>query len=174
MNVPVLETERLRLRERREADLDAFAAFCADPATARFVGATDRQVTWRRMAASIGHWHLRGFGRWAVEEKASGRWVGYAGLWSPEGWPERELIWGLAAASQGRGYATEAARHARDFAYRELGWSTLASHIDAANEGSLGVARRLGASHERDIELLGQRVGVYRHPGPGQLSNLTN
>ena len=127
------------------------------------------QNAWRRMAMLVGHWALRGYGPWVIEEKASGHWVGYSGLWNPEGWPEPELMWGLAAHVHGRGYATEASRRARDFAYRDLGWTTLTSYIDPRNQPSLRVAQRLGAAHERDIELGDSPVGLYRHPGPQKL-----
>jgi RimJ/RimL family protein N-acetyltransferase len=165
--MPTLETERLRLRAWREEDLEPYAVFCASDGTARFLGGTcNREDAWRRMAMLIGHWALRGYGNWAIEEKATRRWVGYSGLWKPEGWPEPEVMWGLAADCHGRGYATEAARRARDFAYRELGWRSLISCIAPANEPSQRVAGRLGARHERDIELRGAQAGVYRHPGP--------
>jgi RimJ/RimL family protein N-acetyltransferase len=165
MTVPVLETERLRMREWREADHAPFAAFCADEATARFLGGTcDAAVAWRRMALQAGHWALRGYGSWALEEKASGRWVGYSGLWNPQGWPEPEVMWGLAASAQGRGLASEAARRARDFAYRQLGWTTLISCIAPENLPSQRVAQRLGATLERSIELGGHSLGIYRHP----------
>jgi RimJ/RimL family protein N-acetyltransferase len=167
MNVPVLETERLRLWEWREEDFPAFADFWADETRARFVGGTcTREDAWRRMATYAGHWMLRGYGEWAIEEKASRCFAGYCGPWNPEGWPEREISWGLVKAFHGRGYATEAARRARDFAYRELGWPTAVSYIAAENIPSQRVAGRLGASFERSIELRGSPVGVYRHPGP--------
>lgn len=167
VEIPVLETERLRLRGWREEDLDRYAAFVADETATRFVGGTGtRGNAWRRMAAGVGHWTLRGYGPWAIEEKGSARWVGYSGLWSPEGWPEPELMWGLAADSHGRGYATEAARCARAFAYRELGWTTLTSYIDPCNGPSLRVAERLGATYERDVKLIENMAGLYRHPGP--------
>jgi RimJ/RimL family protein N-acetyltransferase len=170
--IPVLETERLRLRGFREGDLDAYATFIADEAATRFVGGTgDRGNAWRRMAMGVGHWALRGHGPWAIEEKASGRWVGYSGLWNPEGWPEPELTWGLVADSQGRGYATEAARRAREFAYRELGWTTLTSYIDPRNGLSLRVAQRLSATYERDVKLIENTAGLYRHPGPAALQS---
>ena len=171
LDIPVLETVRLRLRAWREEDLNPYAAFVADESMTRFVGGTgNRQNAWRRMAMLLGHWSLRGYGPWAVEEKASGRWVGYSGLWNPEGWPEPEVMWGLAADSHGRGYATEAARRGREFAYREFGWTTLTSFIDPRNAPSIRVAQRLGAAHERNIELGDNRVGLYRHPGPGTLN----
>ena len=96
--IPTLETERLRLRPWRDDDLDAFSVFTADRDATQFVGGTfSRGDTWRRIAMFLGHWHLRGFGNWAIEEKSSGAFVGYGGLWKPDGWPEPEIMWGLLA-----------------------------------------------------------------------------
>ena len=78
-----LETDRLVLRPFAESDLDAYAAMCADPEVMRFLGGEtwDRMKTWRHIAATLGHWQLRGYGPWAVEEKVSGTLVGgLAGL----------------------------------------------------------------------------------------------
>jgi RimJ/RimL family protein N-acetyltransferase len=172
LDIPTLETERLRLRGWRADDLERYAAFVADETATRFIGGTgNRGNAWRRIATYLGHWALRGYGNWAIEDKSSDRWVGYAGLWNPEGWPEPELMWSLAADAQGRGYATEAARCARAFAYRELGWTTLTSFIDPRNDPSLRVARRLGAAYERDVKLIENWAGVYRHPGPAALQS---
>jgi RimJ/RimL family protein N-acetyltransferase len=49
-------------------------------------------------------------------------------------------------ASWGRGYATEAAAAATDWAVDVLGWIDIIQTIDPANAGSLGVARKLGAT----------------------------
>lgn len=162
-----LETPRLRLRAWREEDFAPFAAFCADEATARsLVGPCDPAESWRRLSNQIGHWVLRGYGSWALEEKESRQWLGYSGLWNPHGWPEPEIMWGLAASAQGRGYATEAAQRARDYAYQELGWHTLISCIAPDNVASRRVALRLGATLERSIELRGSKADIYRHPAP--------
>jgi len=117
---------------------------------------------------------LRGYGSWVLEEKTSGDWVGYSGLWRPEGWPEPEVMWGLAADAQGRGYATEAAQRARAFAYGELGWTTLISCIDPENLPSQRVAERLGAKREGAMELRGSTVGIYRHPDRESLNRNLN
>jgi len=173
--VPTLETERLRLRGWREEDHDPFADFCANEATARFMGgACSREDAWRRVAIQIGHWALRGYGSWVLEEKASGDWVGYSGLWRPHGWPEPEVMWGLAADAQGRGYATEAAQRARSFAYDKLGWTTAISCIDPENLPSQRVAQRLGAKREGHMELRGSMIGIYHHPGPATLNRNLN
>jgi RimJ/RimL family protein N-acetyltransferase len=164
---PVLETERLRLRPWSNDDLDAFAAFMADGTHTRFIGGPmSRDETWRRIAMFIGHWHLRGFGNWVIEEKASGALAGYTGLWKPEGWPEAEVMWGLLPAFVGRGYATEAGGRARTFAFENLRWPTAVSYIAAANTPSRQVAERLGAVREGTTELRGTAVDVWRHPAP--------
>jgi RimJ/RimL family protein N-acetyltransferase len=165
-DIPVLETERLRLRAWREGDLDAYAQFCASEELCRFVGGScGRDGAWRRIAGQLGHWALRGYGSWVLEEKSGGRWLGYCGLWNPFGWPEPEVMWGLSADAHGLGYATEAARRARAFAYTELGWSTVISCISPHNSPSQRVAERLGATLEGTMELGGAPIGIYRHPG---------
>ena len=67
--VPTLTTTRLRLRPFREADLDAYAAMCADAEVMQFIGAggpVDADVAWRHMALLLGAWALRGHGMWAL------------------------------------------------------------------------------------------------------------
>ena len=82
--IPTLETERLILREWREDDFEPFAAIYADEAQARYIGGVEtRDNAWRRMAAIIGHWRLRGYGLWVVAPKETGGFVGWAGCWNP-------------------------------------------------------------------------------------------
>jgi RimJ/RimL family protein N-acetyltransferase len=151
---PTLETERLILRPPEEQDLDAWAAFQADEASARFVGGVQpRAVAWRGMAAMTGCWALRGFGMFSVLEKSSGRWVGRLGPWRPEGWPGAEVGWGLAREAWGRGYATEGATAAIDWAFDRLGWTEVIHCIDPANAASIAVARRLGSKVLRSARL---------------------
>jgi RimJ/RimL family protein N-acetyltransferase len=165
MQISTIDTARLSLRAWRDSDLDAFASFSADPHTARFVGGVcSREEAWRRMAAYAGHWLLRGYGLWALEEKSSGAFVGYCGLWFPEGWPELELGWSLVRNAQGKGYATEAAAGARNYAYQVVGAKTLISIIDRQNYPSQAVANRLGASYENVFLLRGAEAVIYRHP----------
>lgn len=165
--IPELETERLKLRGWRAADFEPYAAYCADEATARYAGGVmDRAAAWRDLATVVGHWLLRGFGFWALEEKQTGAFVGYAGVWMPEGWPEPELGWGLMAFAQGKGFAFEAAKRAREFAASAWGLMGLASFMDAENWPSRRLAERLGARFERAFELEGCPAVAYRHPCP--------
>jgi RimJ/RimL family protein N-acetyltransferase len=160
------DTERLRLRAWRDSDIGRLAQFYVSDDSQFVGGPLSLDDTWRRMAMFVGHWTLRGFGNWVIEEKSSGEQAGYAGLWHPLGWPEREIIWILFDGFRGKGYATEAAGAAREHAYRRLGWSTAVSYISPANRASEHVAQRLGAHRETQITLRGQPTDVWRHPSP--------
>lgn len=162
------ETERLRLRPWRQEDFEPFSEYYADETTARYVGGVaDADQAWRRMASLIGHWTLRGYGYWALEEKDTGSFVGSVGLWRSAGWPELELGYWLLPSMQGKGYAIEAGAEARDHAFEVVGTASLVSYIDPANEPSKKVAERLGAHFEEIIDLLsfGPHC-VYRYPPP--------
>ena len=157
-----LETERLVLRMWRNEDFETYAEMCADPNVMRFIGGTlDRYNAWRHMATMIGHWHLRGFGHWAVDEKASGKLIGRIGFMNPEGWPGFELGWTLSPAAQGKGYATEGARRALEYAFTEMDRDHVISLIHPDNKPSIRVAERLGEKLEGKTELLGHDVLIY-------------
>jgi RimJ/RimL family protein N-acetyltransferase len=175
VDIPTLETERLRLRLWRLGDAQPFSELCADAELMRYVGGVmDPIAAWRRMAAYAGHWQLRGYGPWALEEKATGHFVGYSGFFEPIGWPEREINWGLMRAHLGRGLITEAATRVRDYAYDDLGFTTIASCIDLENTASLAVAKRLGATLDREVTMFGRPGGVFRHIAPAERSKVSN
>ena len=161
-----LRTQRLILRLFRPTDFDDYAAMCGDAQVMRYLSPTgevlSREEAWRHLAMLVGHWHLRGFGMWALEELQTGRFVGRAGLYFPEGWPDRELGWALRRQFWGQGLATEAARAAAEHAFRKLGWSHLVSLIQPGNVRSIAVAERLGAKPAGVVTLRGVEHLVYR------------
>jgi len=161
-----LRTTRLLLRQFREDDLDAYAAMCADPEVMRYLSADGdvltREDAWRQMAMLLGHWQLRGFGMWAVEELRTGRLVGRVGLHYPESWPDRELGWALSRPFWGRGLATEAARAAAEHAFRDLGWTHLVHLMLPDNSRPIKVAERLGSRPAGVVTVHGLEHVVYR------------
>ena len=167
---PELDTERLRLRMFQQSDFEAYAAMQADTDVMEFLGdgvPRDRDDAWKHLATLIGHWHLRGYGFWAVEEKATGDFCGIVGLYNPEAWPEREITWAIIEPKQRRGFALEAAERAKAYAIQVLNWRTVSSCIASGNQGSIRLAEKMGASlhgrlhHERHGEML-----IYRHAMP--------
>ncbi len=144
---PVLETARLRLRIPQEHDFAGFCALMSDPEAARHIGGVQPDaITWRNMAALIGHWQMRGYGFFSVEEKHTGQWVGRVGPWNPHQWPAPEVGWSILRAHWGKGYGPEAAAAALDFVFDQLGWGRVIHLIAKDNINSAAVARKLGSA----------------------------
>ncbi|MGY4304505.1 RimJ/RimL family protein N-acetyltransferase [Bradyrhizobium sp. USDA 4369] len=159
-----LETPRLKLRPFTNADFEAFAQMTGDPRVMQYLGdgrALSRTRAWFEMAAFIGHWHLLGFGEWAVEEKSTGAFVGRIGLQRPDGWPATEVGWMLCHEHWGKGYALEGARAALDYAFRQLKSERIISMIHPDNAGSIRVAVRLGETFERRMTVNGRDRLIY-------------
>jgi RimJ/RimL family protein N-acetyltransferase len=150
----VLETNRLLMRPPERQDFDAYAEFLGDEIAAKHLGgAQPRSLAWRSFAAVVGAWHIQGFAMFSVIEKASGRWVGRVGPWQPEGWPGTEVGWGIVRDCWGRGYATEAATAAIDWAFDTLDWTDVIHIIDTGNAASQAVARRLGSQNRGRVKM---------------------
>ncbi|MBI1220365.1 MAG: GNAT family N-acetyltransferase [Rhodobacteraceae bacterium] len=169
VNTTVGETPRLILRAPRLEDFEPFAAFCQSDRAA-FVRQDDfdRAKAWRAFGHIVGHWVLRGFGLFVIVQKSTGRAIGTVGPWFPEGWPEREIGWAIwSAEAEGKGYAFEAAKAARDHVYRDLGWKTAVSYIAPTNARSIALAERLGAVRDDAAAYPGDKPClVYRHQKP--------
>lgn len=149
--VPVIETERLRMRGHRLADFDDSAAMWADPIVTRYIGQpSTEQQSWARIRGYLGHWSLLGFGYWLVEEKTTGIFIGEVGFAdfkreiepSIKGIPETG--WALIGSAHGKGYATEAVRAALAWGERRFESKRTVCIIDPENLASLRVAEKCG------------------------------
>jgi ribosomal-protein-alanine N-acetyltransferase len=169
LRIPTLETERLRLRAPRASDFEAYADFRTGPRAAFLGGPYSRAEAFDQLSALIGHWLLRGYGRWMVADRQSDRPLGVVGLYYPEDWLEPEIAWSVFEEAEGQGIAFEAARATRRYAYHTLGWSTVVSLIDPHNARSAALAERMGATREGVFHhpTLGA-MDVWRHPGPAE------
>lgn len=158
----MLETARLRLREHRPDDLDAYAAMWADADVVRFIGGVPltREQAWARMLQYRGMWSTLGFGFWVVEERETGRLIGEAGVQDmrrdirPSLAGMLECGWALVPAAQGRGLAREAVEAVLAWAARTHPALPLACIIAPGNAPSLALAERLGFTR--------RRTAVYR------------
>ena len=170
LRIPTVETGRLRLRAPRPSDFEAYAAFRASPRSVTVGGPYDRDQAFVQLAEIVGHWHLRGWGRWMIADKATDEPLGITGCFFPEGWPEPEIAWSVFDGAEGRGIAFVAATAARAHAYRNFGWTTAISLISPTNARSIRLAQRMGASP--DGTFVHPKYGamtIHRHPAPEDL-----
>jgi ribosomal-protein-alanine N-acetyltransferase len=146
---PTLLTPRLRLRPWRDDDLEPFASMNGDPRVMEhFPSTLDRAASDAAARRLRDHFDQHGFGKAVVETRDGGAFVGVVGL----AWftldvpicPVVELGWRLPQAMWGKGYATEAARAAIDFGFRELGLERIVAFTVPRNERSWRVMERLG------------------------------
>ncbi len=151
--VPELRTERLLLRRWRAGDRAPFAALNADAEVMRHFPRTMTREASDRLAGLIeADLERQGWGLWALEERATGRFLGFTGLaraaFDAPFTPAVEIGWRLSRDAWGNGFATEAARAATEFAFRGLGLDELVAYTAEANARSRAVMGRLGMRHD--------------------------
>jgi RimJ/RimL family protein N-acetyltransferase len=165
MQIPKIVTKRLILRGFQEEDLDAYAQICADAEVMQYIGTgktLNRSESWRGMAMLLGHWQLRGYGMWAVENRQTGEMLGRVGCLQPEGWLDFEIGWTIVRQHWGCGFATEAGQAAIAFAFEELQRSHIISLIRPANLASRRVAEKLGEKLVGSTEVSGNEAVIYK------------
>ncbi|MCG7522149.1 GNAT family N-acetyltransferase [Ruegeria sp. Ofav3-42] len=162
--IPTVETERLILRAPHENDLPAMTAFFETERSHMVGGPKSQFEVWRSLLGRFGYWALYGYGGWHITEKTSNAFAGWVGMIYAPGWDEHELGWTLMEEFEGKGLAYEAALAARDYSARHLNLDGVISYIAHSNSRSRALAERLGATYEREGELLGKPCQVWRHP----------
>lgn len=152
MGIPVLETERLVLREHRSADLAAYAAMWAEPEVVLFTSGKPltQEQAWKKLVGHRGMWAMFGFGYLAIEDKADGRLIGDAGVQDARRRIEPSLAgtleagWTLSAAAQGRGFAREAMQAVLSWCDRAHPGTPITCIIDGNHTRSIRLAGHLG------------------------------
>jgi RimJ/RimL family protein N-acetyltransferase len=150
--VPVIETDRLKMRGHRLEDFDDCATMWADPCVVRYIGGKpfSKEDVWSKLLRYAGHWSLMGFGYWALEEKPTGGFVGEVGFADfkrdiePSIQDLPELGWVLASRMHGKGYATEAVRAAIVWGEAHFGSARTVCLIHPDNLPSIRVAEKCG------------------------------
>lgn len=149
--IPTVETENFRLRAPQMSDLDAYTVFGASYRSAGVGGPFTEAQSFQRLAALIGHWGLRGFGRWMVADKDTNEPLGVVGLMYQCDWLETEIAWTVFEKAEGKGVAYECALAARKYGYDVLGLKTLISCTMEGNTRSEVLAQRMGATRDADF-----------------------
>jgi ribosomal-protein-alanine N-acetyltransferase len=155
VSLPVLSTERLRLRPMTLDDLDPLAPILGDAETMRFYPhpfSRDEALGW--ILRTLERYEHDGFGLFAIELADDGSFIGDCGpaLQTVEGRDEIELGWHVRRDLWGRGFATEAARAWRDWVFEHTDRDRVVSLISPGNVGSERVAAKIGMALERLVD----------------------
>jgi|SRR4051794_9068185 RimJ/RimL family protein N-acetyltransferase len=166
MAIPTLRTDRLTLRSPAAADFAVYRDFYADLTASEFYGGPlSPALAWRKLAADIGHWALRGHGMWSVVERQTGRMIGGCGIVWPEGWPRHELTWWIVPSARRNGYALEASRAAINWAYAAGRFHPVETHMNDDNAAARLLAEKLGGTViARELFPDGLERNVYALP----------
>jgi RimJ/RimL family protein N-acetyltransferase len=162
--MPEFETPRLRLRLFRRDDVDALAAIFSKPAVMRYLPG-GQPIPRERIPAGIERriqdWETRGFGLFALEDKATGALIGQAGLFPLEETDEVEVAYLLDEPYWGQGLATEAARACLHFGFEQLHLPRIVAVAVPANRASTRVMEKLGMEYQGLAQHYGLGVARY-------------
>lgn len=145
-----LATSRLLLRPWVQTDLAPFIALCSDAAVMRFIGDGEPVAKYqanKRFDELSQEWQQVGYGLLAIERLSDHRFLGFAGLGTPDVLPQllpaTEIGWRIRSDSWGAGYGTEAAAAVADWAFSDLGRQNVLAIIREDNEPSIRIAEKL-------------------------------
>lgn len=161
--IPKLKTARLILRPMAMDDWPDYLDLMQSERSAYMDGPYPEEGAWGMFCHDVAQWGLMGHGALMFDELATGICLGQVGINHGPLFPEHELGWYVYAHAEGKGYALEAARALRDWAYRVRGLKTLVSYIAPENTRSLKLAERLGAVLDPDAPRKDDTILVYRH-----------
>jgi RimJ/RimL family protein N-acetyltransferase len=170
LDVPIIETERLRLRGHELRDFEASAAMWGDPDVARFIGGrpSTREETWARYLRYVGFWPVLGFGYWVIESKTDGRFLGEIGFadmkreLTPSFEGLHEHGWALITAAQGKGIASEAVAATLAWGERTFPRFEPVCMISPENAASIRLAEKFGYREFARTEYKGAPTVLFR------------
>lgn len=161
--IPTLRTERLTLRPLSMADFAAYRSFMTSPRSIGVGGPYDLPSTWGVFCHDLANWYFFGHGALMIDLGETGQCIGQIGINHGPLFPEKELGWLLYAGHEGHGYAAEAARAMRDWAFETLSLPTLVSYVSPRNGKSAAVAQRVGGTLDPSAPRSHPEDLVYRY-----------
>lgn len=158
----MIETSRLTFRKFTLDDLDDLYNLFSDPDVVRYVGTGEtasREETETALKGIMSHWERHGFGRWAILDKHSQRFVGYGGLRMLIDTPE--VVYHLATARWGMGLATEIATASLRYGFEEKGFERIVAIAKPENLASIRVMQKIGMTYEMHTDYYNYPVVKY-------------
>jgi ribosomal-protein-alanine N-acetyltransferase len=148
-----IKTDRLIIRSIQEVDLEPLAAVWADPEVTHYMGGPrNYEEILKDLREDAQLDPQPAFDLWPVIEKETCQMIGHCGILEKEieGRNEYEIVYVLAKSAWGKGFATEAARSLKDYAFNQLGLKRITALIDPNNPKSEMVATKIGLRYERN------------------------
>jgi ribosomal-protein-alanine N-acetyltransferase len=167
MQIPILTTERLILREFTEQDVDALHDVLSERDVHRYFPRTDpptREQVEKIIARQLAHWEKHNCGWWAVILRESQKLIGWCGLQFLPEFDEVEVAYLLGGPYWGQGLATEAAWAAVQFGFRSLGLERIIALAHVENAASQRVIQKLGMSQVEQLNIWGMDCYHYSLP----------
>jgi RimJ/RimL family protein N-acetyltransferase len=164
MQIPTLETDRLKLRAFSPEDLDRLVEILAKPRVMRYMPGGQpfpRQKAEANLQAIMRHWDKHGFGWWAVVHKADAQLIGWCGLTFVDELDQTEVAYLFDEPYWGRGIATEGAHASLRYGFEELGLERIIALAHTENIASQRVMEKNGMSYEGEIHLWGLDLAVH-------------
>jgi RimJ/RimL family protein N-acetyltransferase len=156
---PLLQTERLRLRELDEHDAGFMLELLNEPGWIRFIG--DRGLRTEEAARDylrrgpMKMYRERGFGLWCVELRPTGTPVGICGLIKRDSLDDVDIGFAFLARHERHGYGVESARAVMAHAREALGLQRIVAITSVDNHGSIRLLEKIGLRFEKMVTMPG-------------------
>ncbi|MDY7041748.1 MAG: GNAT family N-acetyltransferase [Chloroflexota bacterium] len=158
MEIPIIQTPRLRLRSLTLSDLDPLHAILTDRDVIKYIPRKDpwpKGVVRQLIDDHTNHWAEHGFGWWALEFRGSAELIGWCGLCVLDETEEVEIKYLLKQSQWGKGLATEAAKRCINYAFTQLDLQLVIGLVHPDNVASRRVLERAGLTFSNRASYFG-------------------
>lgn len=150
-----IETKRLILRPFTRDDILPSYEMNLDKEVSKYTGdggvVSKAEIERRITQDVLGDYKTHGFGRFAVELKSNGQFIGFAGLKYLDDLKEVDLGYRFMKAHWGQGLATEAAKACVNFGFNTLKLKRIIAMVLPENIGSIRVLEKLHFVYEKEL-----------------------
>ena len=161
---PIVETDRLLLRELNMTDAKDFYALNLNPNVVKYTG--DRAFKNISEAeiflSNYSDYDKNGYGRWAVIAKTNGEFLGWCGLKYIHGLNETDIGFRFFENHWNKGFATESAKACLRFGFETLNLETIVGRAMAENRASIKVLEKIGLKYEKEFDFDSHKGLIYK------------
>ncbi|RRJ63775.1 N-acetyltransferase [Paenibacillus oralis] len=152
-NIPVLESERLRLRRMERGDAEVMFRYWSDPEVTRYMNVppfASVEEAWDMINLLNGLSESEDAMRFGIELKEEGKLIGSCGynVWELSGAYRGEIGYDLGREYWGRGYMSEALKMLLAYGYDTMGLNRIEALVEPENAGSLKLLQAFGFKEE--------------------------